>query len=450
MTDVRGASLDCLVRIMDEGQYSHVVLKEALEKLQFRDRRDRAFFTRLTEGVVERALELDYMIDQFSRVRTEKMKPVIREILRMAVYQIKYMDSVPDSAAINEAVKLAAKRKFGNLRGFVNGVLRALLRGMDGIRLPDPETDFPAYAGAVYSMPSWITETLCAAYGRERTERILEGGVNERPFSVRINLSRAPEEEILSSLAGQGIAWEKTEGIPGAYILKGYDSPAGIEAFAGGFLQVQDVSSMLAGLAAAPEKGSLVLDVCAAPGGKSLHAADLMAGTGHVEARDLTEAKVRLIKENTERCGFRNVSARVWDALRPDPEMFGKADVVIADLPCSGLGIIGRKSDIKYKLTEEGASELAVLQRRILDVVWQYVKPGGRLVYSTCTILPGENAGNADWFEAHYPFRPESLDPVLPERFRTEETKKGRLQLFPGEKGTDGFFIARFVREAGA
>ena len=152
---------------------------------------------------------------------------------------------------------------------------------------------------------------------------------------------------------------------------------------------MQDVSSMLAGLAAAPEKGSLVLDVCAAPGGKSLHAADLMAGTGHVEARDLTEAKVRLIKENTERCGFRNVSARVWDALRPDPEMFGKADVVIADLPCSGLGIIGRKSDIKYKLTEEGASELAVLQRRILDVVWQYVKPGGRLVYSTCTILPG-------------------------------------------------------------
>ena len=212
-------------------------------------------------------------------------------------------------------------------------------------------------------------------------------------------------------------------------------------------MQVQDVSSVLAGLAADIKPGDFVLDLCAAPGGKSLHAADLVGENGHVEARDLTEAKTALIEDNVRRSRFGNISVRVWDARMPDPEMFGRADVVLADLPCSGLGIIGRKSDIKYNVTRQAAAELAALQREILGVSWQYVKPGGRLVFSTCTVLPSENRENADWFAEHYPFTEADLGKELPGRFFAGEEKTGRLQLLPGEKGTDGFFIAAFQRD---
>lgn len=448
MTNVRALSLDCLLRITEQGEYSHIVLKDALEKNASLEKRDRAFLTRLTEGTLERLYELDYIIDQFSKVKTNKMKPVIRGILRMGVYQMKYMDSVPDSAVCNEAVKLAGKRGFGSLKGFVNGVLRAVSRGLSTVKLPDRETDFLSYASVAYSMPVWIIKKLLEAYGKERTEKILQGGISERPLTVRMNLSRESEEKIRESLEKQGIHGEKIEGIPGAYILDGVDRLSDIKAFSEGLLQVQDVSSMLAGLAAAPKKGDFVLDVCAAPGGKSLHAADLLGGTGHVEARDLTAEKVGLIEENIRRSGLTNLSAREWDALLPDKEKIEKADVVIADLPCSGLGIIGRKSDIKYKMTGEAQKQLADLQKKILSVVWQYVKPGGRLVFSTCTLFPSENTENAKWFAENYPFIPESLDEVLPEKFHTDTTGKGELQLLPGEKGTDGFFIARFIREA--
>ncbi|MCD2492366.1 16S rRNA (cytosine(967)-C(5))-methyltransferase RsmB [Lacrimispora sp. NSJ-141] len=446
-TNVRAISLGCLLRILEQGEYSHVVLREELEKYSHLEKRDRAFLTRLTEGVVERLYELDYTINWFSKIKTEKMKPVIREILRMGVYQILYMDAVPDSAACNEAVKLAQKKGFGNLKGFVNGVLRAASRGMEEVMLPDKNLDFPAYAAVKYSTPVWITKKLVKEYGEERAEGILAAGLSERPLTVRCNLSRISWETAKNSLEEQGIRAETIDGIPGALEIYDFDMLPKVDAFSKGFLQVQDVSSMLAGMAAAPKEGDFVLDVCSAPGGKSLHAADLLHGTGHVEARDLTAEKVRLIEENIGRSSLTNLSARVWDALVLDKDKIASADVVIADLPCSGLGIIGRKSDIKYKMTEDAQKELVMLQRRILDVVWQYVKPGGRLVYSTCTVFSSENAENADWFTENYPFYTESLEEVLPKRFFTETTGQGKLQLLPGEKGTDGFFIARFRRK---
>ena len=264
---------------------------------------------------------------------------------------------------------------------------------------------------------------------------------------MRCNRSRASEEEILESLAAQGIGVARVPDVPGVLTLTGFDRPGEIRAFKEGLLQVQDVSSVLAGLAADIKPGDFVLDLCAAPGGKSLHAADLVGENGHVEARDLTEAKTALIEDNVRRSRFGNISVRVWDARMPDPEMFGRADVVLADLPCSGLGIIGRKSDIKYNMTRQAAAELAALQREILGVSWQYVKPGGRLVFSTCTVLPSENRENADWFAEHYPFTEADLGKELPGRFFAGEEKTGRLQLLPGEKGTDGFFIAAFQRD---
>ncbi|MBQ6834284.1 MAG: methyltransferase domain-containing protein, partial [Lachnospiraceae bacterium] len=206
-------------------------------------------------------------------------------------------------------------------------------------------------------------------------------------------------------------------------------------------------SSTLVGLVAAPNPGNLVLDVCSAPGGKSMHVADLMAGTGMVESRDLTEYKISLVEENIARCGFSNMRTCVWDATVLDPNMEGKADIVLADLPCSGLGIIGKKPDIKMRLQEEELHELAALQRKILSVVSRYVKPGGVLVYSTCTINPEENEGNALWIEENLPFKKKEIASVLPEALKND-CVDNRIQLLPGIHPCDGFFIAAFEREA--
>ncbi len=455
MTDTRALSLHCLMEILEKGRHSHVVLRQTLEANHELPRRERAFLTCLVEGTVERLYELDYLIDHFSKVKVRKQKPLVRNLLRMSVYQIKYMDSVPARAAVSEAVRLAEKRGFGSLKGFVNGVLRTIARELGQVPYPRREDGFSRWARVVYSMPVWITEELLLEYGEERTERMLAQGLLDRPFTVRCNLSRASEEEIRESLLAQGIDAAAVPGIPGVFTLKGFDRPEEITAFQEGLLQVQDVSSVLAGLAADIRQGDFVLDICAAPGGKSLHAADLLAGSGHVEARDLTEAKASLIRENKKRSRFKNLSVRVWDARIPDEEMFGRADVVLADLPCSGLGIIGRKGDIKYKLTRSGQEELAALQREILDASWRYVKPGGRLVFSTCTVFASENRENARWFAEHYPFVPVDIREKLPGRFFEETGSQGReareagaawLQLLPGEKGTDGFFIAAFRR----
>lgn len=447
MTDVRGLCLDCLMEILERDRYSHVVLKETLAAHGELPKRDRAFLTCLTEGTVERLYELDHIIDSFSKVKTKKQKPLIRELLRMSVYQLKYMDSVPERAAVSEAVRLAGKRGFGSLKGFVNGVLRTAARELGTISYPRREDGFSQWARVAYSMPAWITEELVSEYGEARTARLLEQSLLKRPFTVRCNESRASVEEIRKSLSEQGIVAAQVPDLPGVLSLKGFECPEEIRAFEDGLLQVQDASSVLAGLAAHIKPGDFVLDICAAPGGKSLHAADLTGVGGHVEARDLTKAKTALIRENIERSRFTNISVREWDARIPDETMFGRADVVLADLPCSGLGIIGRKSDIKYKLTKEKQEELAALQREILNVSWRYVKPGGRLVFSTCTLFPSENRENARWFEERYPFVMVDLKKELPKRFFAEEDgTDGWLQLLPGEKGTDGFFIAAFRR----
>lgn len=438
MTDpVRACALECLIRIFEDKEFCDEVLDDVLPR--YEDKRDRAFLDRLVMGVTERAIELDYIIDSFSKTPSRSMKPVIRHILRMGVYQLKYMDQVPAHAAVDQAVRLTKWRGLSGLSGFVNGILRAAARALPGPELPAREAGFVRYASVRYSVPEWIVEQLESIYGTEQAESIFAAWEQPAPLTVRFNLSLASEEEILSELASEGTEAAPT-GIPGVYRLSGYDSVSGIGPFTKGWLQVQDEASALAGMAAAPRKGDLVLDLCAAPGGKSLQAADMLRGTGHVEARDVKASKTALIDENIARCGFKNISTRVFDATQTDPLMTGKADVVIADLPCSGLGAVRRKKDIKYRLTPEGQRELVRLQRQILEASWQYVRPGGRLVYSTCTILPSENEENADLILNKLPFEEEPFGGDMPAGYGGG----ARQLLLPGR--TDGFFIARFTR----
>lgn len=427
--NTRDLVVEILLLVTRDGQYSHIALNQVLEKYQYLDKSDRAFITRVTEGTLERMIELDYITDQFSKVKVKKMKPVIRAIVRSAVYQLKYMDSVPDSAVCNEAVKLAVSRGFGGLRGFVNGVLRSIARNLDSVQYPPEGTK--EYLSVRYSMPPWILEQWLAWYTPEQVEQMLRNFLEEKPTSIRCNLHQISREDLKRKLAGEGVKAEEVPELPCALLISGYDYLGALPSFQEGDFQVQDISSMLVAERADPREGDYIIDVCAAPGGKALHLADKLRGTGMVQARDISDYKVGLIWDNIRRAGMENIEAVRWDATVLDEESVEKADIVIADLPCSGLGVLGRKSDLKYRMTREGEKELAALQRQILSQVWRYVKPGGKLVYSTCTINREENEENAAWFQAEYP------------EFRLVREE----QLLPGQQAGDGFYIAVFVRK---
>ena len=427
--NVRELALEVLLEI-EKGEKSHLILRSVLEKYQYLTKRERAFLTRVTEGTVERRLELDYIINQYSKVKVKKMKPVIRNLLRLAVYQMKYMDNVPDSAACNEAVKLAVKRGFGNLRGFVNGVLRNIARNLDHIEYPEKEQTIP-YLSVMYSMPEWIVKMWVSDYGREKTEEILQNFYIERPTTIRINENQISKMALIDKLEREGVKVEEHPFLQSALLISNYDYLGALDSFLEGDFQVQDAASIQVAESAGIKEDDYIIDVCAAPGGKALHAAQILNGTGFVEARDLTEYKVSLIRENIWRMGFTNIEAVQQDATIYDEASEAKADVVIADLPCSGLGVLAKKTDLKYKMTPETEKEVAELQRQILKTVHRYVKPGGTLIYSTCTICKSENEENAKWFVENHP------------QF---ELRWGK-QIFPGRE-TDGFYIAKFIRRS--
>ena len=438
--------LDILLEITKNGAYSHIALRNTLAKYQYLDKKERAFITRVVEGTLEHMIEIDYIINQFSKVKVNKMKPVIRTIIRSAVYQLKYMDSVPNSAVCNEAVKLAVKRGFVNLKGFVNGVLRNIDRNLNKIQYPD-KNNMLEYLSVKYSMPVWILKKWMKVYSEETVEKMLQAFLEEKGTTIRCNLNKLSKEELSEKLVKEGVTVKEHPYLPYALEISDYNFLGELQSFEEGDFQVQDISSMLVAEIADPKKEDYVIDVCAAPGGKALHVADKLMGTGHVEARDLTEYKAGLIEENILRSGMKNIEAVVQDATKNDGKSENKANLVIADLPCSGLGVIGKKTDIKYKMTEEAQKSLAQLQKEILSIVQSYVKENGTLVYSTCTINEDENIENVRWFLKQYPqFKKVSLEDSVCEELKGS-VKEGCLQLLPGIHESDGFFIAKFRKE---
>ena len=467
--------LEVLLEITEKGQFSHIILRDVLWKYQYLEKRERAFITRLIEGTLEHMIEIDYILDRFSKVKVKKMKPVIRAILRSAVYQLKYMDSVPDSAVCNEAVKLAVRKGFSGLKGYVNGVLRSVARGIDSVQYPKEKME---ELSVRYSCPEWVLDLWSASYDIEVIEMMLRDFQKEKPVTIRCCLNRTTPDELKKRLEAEGVKAEIHPYLPYAFQISGYDHLNDLETFQDGLFVVQDISSMLVAEIAAPSAGAQVLDVCAAPGGKALHVAEKLflaeavcgdaacAGNksgggaaagcgiedqmppGHVEARDLTELKVDLIRENIERTGLPNITAVCRDASVPDETAAESADIVIADLPCSGLGVIGKKPDLRYKASPDGIDSLVRLQRQILSCAQDYVKPGGTLVYSTCTVNPAENMDNVHWFMEQYPeFTLDDIRGKVCPELRDSVMENGCIQLLPGVHKSDGFFIARLVRK---
>ncbi len=436
--------LDILLELSKGNEYSNILIASVLEKYDYLSGREKAFIKRVSEGTLERRIQIDYVLNQYSTVPVAKMKPLIRELLRMSVYQILFMEHVPDGAACNEAVKLAKKRRFGSLQGYVNGVLRSVARTKAQIQYPDRRSARREYLSVYYSMPVWLVDHYTAAYGEEACEKILQAYLQRQPVSIRLDerMSCQEQEELLALWKQKGVETARHSYLSYAVTVQKTDGIRSLDGYGTGKFTVQDVSSMLVVEAAGIRPGDTVIDVCAAPGGKALHAAEKLRGTGQVIACDVTEYKTARIEENRERLGVANLSVRIQDARVPDETLMGKADVLIADVPCSGLGVIGRKQDIKYRVTEDSLREILELQRSIIRNVVSYVKPGGVMMYSTCTMNPAENEEMADWICREFGWEMESMAGSMPDGLK-KEADKGWLQLLPGVHETDGFFLAK-------
>lgn len=427
--NTREIVLDTLLVLERGEEFSHRLIKSVLDKYNYLEERDKAFMKRLTEGTIERQIELDYYLNACSSVPVRKMKPLIRCLMRMSVYQLLYMDNVPDSAVCNEACKLAQKRKFGNLKGFVNGVLRSIARQKYNLPFPDAKAKPMEYLSVKYSMPMWLVEMWVKAYGQETTRRMLEGLLAIHPVSLRFrtDLTETERRELIGRIEETGAKLTQSSLLPYLYTLENTESITQLPGYAEGKFVVQDASSAMAVEAACIKQDDYVVDICAAPGGKSMLAAEK---AGKVLSRDVSDAKVALIEENIARMGIDNIIVEVYDATVKDETLAEQADVVLADVPCSGLGVMGKKRDIKYHITPEKITSIGVLQREIIQSSWNYVKPGGVLLYSTCTINPGENEQMAAWIVENFPFE-------------LEEER----QFIPGEDETDGFYYARLRRK---
>ncbi len=448
MSDVgtRGIVLNIIGEVLSTDRFLSDAVNDALSGCPELTDRDRRFIEHLSYLTVEKKTALDAVLNKVSSVPVPKMKPVVRNILYIGACQILFMET-EDYAAVNESVKLAVKRGFSGLKGFVNGILRKISREKESLI---KGLSVREKAG----IPEDLYELMTEWYDTETAEKICiactdaEGG----RLTVRRNVSKCTEEEFLESLRCDGAEAAPTGIVKDTYYLKTSGDLTQLAAFKNGLFYVQDLSSAVSGdiVADLLKKAGpdfRVLDTCAAPGGKTVHAADLMANKGTVLSCDVSEKKTALIRENAERAGFTCIRTEVQDASEYHADFEEAFDLVICDVPCSGLGVLVKKPDIRYHVTEASMDGLVEIQRSILRNVQRYVKPGGTMVFSTCTINPAENEDNLFWFlERFAAFTTVSIKKKLPEKLRTETAEDGYVQLIPGIHPCDGFFMARLEK----
>ena len=447
----REVVLDMLLSLR-EGKLSHTILKDTLDSYLYLDKSSRGFITRLYEGTIEKRLYLDYIIDGYSKTPVKKMKPVIMLLLEISVYQLFFMDRVPDSAAINEAIKLAKKRGLTGLSGFVNGVLRNIARNKENIALPDKNKDLIKYLEIKYSTPKAVVEHFINDYGSEKAEEILEAFEEKRPLTARA--TKGDREELIKKLEGEGVKTGTDTIFPESVRILELDNLGFLGSFEDGDFVIQDESSQFIGKIVGLPSGARVLDLCAAPGGKSLLFAE-MEEVDEIISCDISESKTELIEDNVRRIGVDKIRTKVNDASVFNPDFEERFDLVICDLPCSGLGVMGRKRDIKYNVSLDKIRELAILQKKILENAARYVKKGGRLIYSTCTMTRAENEENFTFISEFKGFSAVDFSDKIRgyvDRYKdgerlVNEAKKGFIRLIPGELGTDGFFVSEYMRE---
>lgn len=435
MVNTRAITLKLLKKIHIDKSYSNILLDKTLSEIDC-SAQEKKFISALFYGVIERTITLDAVINKYSKIKTKKLDTDVLLILRLGIYQLLYMDSVPDSAAVNESVKLAKKSKNPSLSGFVNGVLRSFIRNEKALPEGNSKTE---KLSVQYSCPEWLIDKWFLEYGEDNAVSMLESSLGKAPVTIRLNTIKMPEKDIISVLESDGYSIEETF-IKNCYKISGGVSVESSKAYQLGLFYVQDISSQLCSLSLDACEGESVIDVCAAPGGKTFTTAIKMNNSGNVYSFDLHENRVKLINDGAERLGLTNVSAKQNNALVYNGEL-PLADRVLCDVPCSGLGVIRRKPEIKYKNPDD-FKELPDIQYNILETSAKYLKSGGILIYSTCTLSKAENDDIVNRFLKEHPeFTGVSINPEI------EKLSDWCATIIPEYFDSDGFFIAKFKRD---
>lgn len=422
-SNAREAVLNALYKVEHDSSYFNFALKEALNHVADADR---GFATELMYGVTKRRLTLDYIIMQFSKIRIKKMTPWVRNILRMGVYQMYFMDKIPHSAACNEAVKLAKKHSHISAVKFVNGVLRNISRGIDTVKFPQEENT-AEYLSVFYSYPKWMVEKLLSQYGALECEEILKACNASSSPTLRVNRLKITREELEKQLQAEGIHTYADKVLQDCLHVEGRINVSRSKAYREGLCSLQGIGSMQAVLVLDPQPNEKIMDICAAPGGKSCYIAERMKNQGEIYSFDIHSHKIPLIEQNAARLGITIISAKIQDGTEQNKKYREWADRVLVDAPCSGVGVISSKPDIKWAHEESDISALTEIQSKILNTASEYVKPGGILVYSTCTILKEENEEQVIRFLSHH----------------SEFKKCEEIQLLPHKDGGSGFYICK-------
>ena len=420
--------------------YSNISINKNFKNVNISDQ-EKGLATELIYGIIENKYYLNYIIDKLSKIKSKKMSTYVKISLWLGIYQILFLDSIKDHAAVNESVNLI-KKYDKKSSGFVNAILRNVLRQKDSI-MEIKDKDINDELSIKYSYNPWIVEKWIKDFGQDFTEDLLDANAEKPNLYIRTNTLKISRDELIGKLAKEGIKCTKVNGIDEAIMVQNLKNIEGNELFKLGYFTIQDISSMLVGKIANPEKDSKVLDICSAPGGKTTHVATIMENTGQVIARDVFDHKLKLIKSTVNRLGLTNVSIENRDALKLDDNSIDKFDYVLADVPCSGLGIIKRKPEIKFKEKSE-LSGLPDIQIKILNNASKYVKENGTLIYSTCTIHDEENIDVVEQFlKENKNFE---LVPIENINIDLDNQEKGYIKIYPNIHGMDGFFIAKLKR----
>ncbi|WP_077367351.1 16S rRNA (cytosine(967)-C(5))-methyltransferase RsmB [Anaerosalibacter sp. Marseille-P3206] len=441
----RDTALKILMEVNQDGAYSNIAIKRNLKgelgKL------DESLVREIVYGVLENRLYLDYIIGKFSKIKLNKMEPVILEILRIGIYQIRFMEKIPDRAAVNESVKLARKHSNPGSVKFVNGILRNISRKKESIIDIDEKNKID-YLSIKYSHPKWLVKRWIGEYGEEFTEKLCIENNNKPKLNIRVNTTKTTRVELKSILESNGFVVSETK-----YSLDGLivDNPYRItdmKEYLEGLFTIQDQSSMLVAQIMNPSKGSFVIDLCSAPGGKTTHISEKMNNDGRILARDIYEHKLKLVKENYERLGSTIIKTEVFDATVFDENLVESADYVLIDAPCTGLGMIRRRPEIKWNRVEKDIKSITEIQKTILKNGSRYLKPGGVLVYSTCTIEKDENINLITGFvKENKNFEFCGFDHLLSSNYSMNTSKDGYIELYPHIHQMDGFFIAKLTKK---
>lgn len=432
---MRKRAYEIVYGVLEEQGHSDVIFHRITDGMKTLTVQEKRFLKRLSYGAIEWAVESDAYIRHFSSLSVRRLEPSVRTVLRMALYEILHMDTVPEAVSCHEAVELLKSVAGERYAGFVNGVLRSVLRQRDEVRLRPWEE---------LALPKNLYEYFLDRYGKKTTRKLANAFLERQPeVTIHIDSNKISVREYEEHLQSCNLQYASGHYMRDSFLIRHCEDVRSLSGYEEGWFFVQDESSMLAVLCADIQSGDTVVDVCASPGGKSMHALLRMNGQGFLSYRDISEKKLSRVRENLRRLQYTNAKGKVWDGTRADREWRERADVVLADVPCSGMGIIGKKPEIKYHALQK-VEKLVPLQREICQASLTMLRKGGVFLYSTCMICEKENEENVMWLEEHCGLKRESLDAFLPEELQNKMTAQGMIQMLPGIHKSDGFFVARF------